>query len=238
MLIEDYGAQKYLQSFPGAFAPLSGKVDYSGFAPYKVAADDRGRPGLWHALRLWRHRPLLPQGLSASRPATRPRTCKTSPGTSFIEIGKQVEAKTGKKMLGLDINRRRPRPHHDAIRRQLVFRRGRQACTSPATRRCKAALETEQKILQPPTSSSPAAGWTEWVGTFTSGDVASVTTGVWITGTVKAQPDQSGKWGVAPIPALDVEGATHASNLGGSSWYVLERSAEKDAKRSTSSNEV
>jgi lactose/L-arabinose transport system substrate-binding protein len=28
VLIEDYGAQKYLQSFPGAFAPLSGKVDY------------------------------------------------------------------------------------------------------------------------------------------------------------------------------------------------------------------
>lgn len=36
VLIEDYGAQKYLQSFPGAFAKLSGKVDYSGFAPYKV----------------------------------------------------------------------------------------------------------------------------------------------------------------------------------------------------------
>ena len=36
VLIEDYGAQKYLQSFPGAFAAMSGKVDYSGFAPYKV----------------------------------------------------------------------------------------------------------------------------------------------------------------------------------------------------------
>ena len=36
VLIEDYGAQKYLQSFPDAFAPLSDTVDYSGFAPYKV----------------------------------------------------------------------------------------------------------------------------------------------------------------------------------------------------------
>ena len=36
VLIEDYGAQKYLQSFPGAFAALSDTVDYSGFAPYKV----------------------------------------------------------------------------------------------------------------------------------------------------------------------------------------------------------
>jgi lactose/L-arabinose transport system substrate-binding protein len=91
----------------------------------------------------------------------------------------------------------------------------------------KAALETEQKILQAGIY-KPAAGWTEWVSAFTSGDAATVTTGVWITGTVKAQADQSGKWGVAPIPKLNVEGATHASNLGGSSWYVMESSAEKD----------
>lgn len=37
VLIEDYGAQKYLQSFPGAFAPLSGTVDYSGFAPTRLS---------------------------------------------------------------------------------------------------------------------------------------------------------------------------------------------------------
>jgi len=60
------------------------------------------------------------------------------------------------------------------------------------------------------------------------GDVAAVTTGVWITGTVKAQADQAGKWGVAPIPSLGIEGASHASNLGGSSWYVIESSKEKD----------
>jgi lactose/L-arabinose transport system substrate-binding protein len=91
----------------------------------------------------------------------------------------------------------------------------------------KAALETEGKLLQAGIY-KPTAGWTEWVGSFTSGDVASVVTGVWITGTVKAQADQSGKWGVAPIPKMDVEGGTHTSNLGGSSWYVIESSAEKD----------
>src|SRR5690554_43572 len=36
VLIEDYGAQKYLQSFPGAFEPLNDYIDYSTFAPYKV----------------------------------------------------------------------------------------------------------------------------------------------------------------------------------------------------------
>ncbi|MEY9834450.1 ABC-type glycerol-3-phosphate transport system substrate-binding protein [Sinorhizobium fredii] len=90
----------------------------------------------------------------------------------------------------------------------------------------KAAVETMGKIMSA-NIYKPANGWSDWVGTFTSGDVATVVTGVWITGTVKAQPDQAGKWGVAPIPALSIEGATHASNLGGSSWYVLESSAEK-----------
>ena len=37
VLIEDYGAQKYLLSFPGAFEPLTDKVDYTKFAPYKVS---------------------------------------------------------------------------------------------------------------------------------------------------------------------------------------------------------
>jgi lactose/L-arabinose transport system substrate-binding protein len=36
VLIEDYGAKKYLSSFPKAFEPLTDKIDYSKFAPYKV----------------------------------------------------------------------------------------------------------------------------------------------------------------------------------------------------------
>ncbi|MBS1182000.1 MAG: lacE [Proteobacteria bacterium] len=91
----------------------------------------------------------------------------------------------------------------------------------------KAALEVIQKI-QTANIFRPAAGWADWVGAFTGGEVASVTTGVWITGTVKSQPEQSGNWGIAPIPKLTIEGATHYSNLGGSSWYVLSASAAKD----------
>jgi lactose/L-arabinose transport system substrate-binding protein len=38
VLIQDDVAQKYLQSFPGAFEPLSDSIDMSVFAQYKVAA--------------------------------------------------------------------------------------------------------------------------------------------------------------------------------------------------------
>jgi len=143
----------------------------------------------------------------------------------FIEIGKEVEAKTGHKMMGLDPN--------DAGLIRIMMQSGGQwyfkddgSANISGNAALKAALETEQKLLQANVY-KPTAGWSEWVASFTSGDVASVVTGVWITGTVKAQADQSGKWGVAPIPTLSIEGASSASNLGGSSWYVLESSAEK-----------
>lgn len=225
VLIEDYGAQKYLQSFPGAFAALSDKIDYAGFAPYKVelmtldgavygVPFDSGVTGLYY------RKDYLEQA------GFKPEDMQDLTWDRFIEIGKAVEAKTGKKMLGLDVN--------DAGFVRILMQSagswyfdkdGNLAIEGNAA--LKAALETEQKILQA-NLHKPAAGWTEWVSTFTSGDVATVTTGVWITGTVKAQADQAGKWGIAPIPKLNVEGASNASNLGGSSWYVIDSSAEKD----------
>jgi lactose/L-arabinose transport system substrate-binding protein len=225
VLIEDYGAQKYLQSFPGAFAEMSGKIDYSGFAPYKVqlmTVDGKvyGMPFDSGVTGLYYRKDYLEQA------GFKPADMQDLTWDKFIEIGKAVEAKTGKKMMGLDVN--------DAGFIRILMQSaggwyfdkdGNLSIEgNPAL---KAALETEQKILQAGIY-KPAAGWTEWVSAFTSGDAATVTTGVWITGTVKAQADQAGKWGVAPIPKLNVEGASHASNLGGSSWYVIESSAEKD----------
>jgi lactose/L-arabinose transport system substrate-binding protein len=225
VLIEDYGAQKYLQSFPDAFAPMSGKVDYAGFAPYKVklmtVGDkvygmpfDSGVTGMYY-----RKDYLEAAGF-------KPEDMQNITWDRYIEIGKQIEAKTGKKMIGID-------PNDAGIVRIIMQsaggwyfdKDGNPAITgNPAL---KASLETVGKVMSA-NIYKPAAGWANWVSTFTSGDVATVITGVWITGTIKAQADQSGKWGVAPIPALTIDGATHQSNLGGSSWYVLANSPEKD----------
>ncbi|WP_373414124.1 ABC transporter substrate-binding protein [Ensifer aridi] len=224
VLIEDYGAQKYLQSFPGALAPLSGTVDYSGFAPYKVEVMtldgqvygmpfDSGVTGLYY------RKDYLEQA------GFKPEDMQNLTWDRFIEIGRQVEAKTGKKMMGLDPNDAGlVRIMMQSAGQWYFDKEGKTNITGNAA--LKAALETVGKIMQADIY-KPANGWSDWVGTFTSGDVATVMAGVWITGTVKAQPDQAGKWGVAPIPALSIEGATHASNLGGSSWYVLESSEEK-----------
>jgi lactose/L-arabinose transport system substrate-binding protein len=228
VLIEDYGAQKYLQSFPDAFEPLNDKLDYSQFAPYKVALatlDDKtyslpfdsGVTGFFY------RSDLLEQA------GYKEADLQDITWDKYIEIAKAVKEKTGHVMQGLDTS------DSGAIN-ILMQSAGSWYFNEDGTLNIKdnavfkAALTQYQKIMMTPEIWKPISGWNEFTATFTSGEAASVVTGVWITGTIKAAPDMAGKWGVAPIPKLDgVEGATHASNLGGSSWYVLSSSAEKDA---------
>ncbi len=60
------------------------------------------------------------------------------------------------------------------------------------------------------------------------GETASVVTGIWIIGLIKSTADQSGNWAVTSTPKLDGLQSVNASNLGGSSWYVLEKAPNRD----------
>ncbi len=66
-----------------------------------------------------------------------------------------------------------------------------------------------------------AASWDEYIGSFINGDVAGVINGVWIVGTIQTAEDQAGLWEITNLPKLDgVDGATHFSANGGSSWMI------------------
>jgi len=224
VLIEDYGAQKYLLSFPGAFEPLNDKLDYTQFANYKVALAsvgdqtfslpfDSGASGLFYRSDL-----LAEAGFDAA-------ALQDITWEQMIEIGKAVNAKTGKPMFSMDQN--------DAgVMRIMLQSAGSwyfdgegnaNIANNPVF---KKALETWVKMLQTPELYKAVSGWGDYTGAFNNGDVAGVFTGVWITGGIKGN-NMSGKWAVAPIPRLDIEGATHYSNLGGSSWYVLSSAPAK-----------
>jgi lactose/L-arabinose transport system substrate-binding protein len=227
VLIEDYGAQKYLRSFPNAFVPIGDKVDLSGMAKYKIAAAtvsgkaysmpfDSGVAGLFY-----RSDYLAQAGYKAS-------DLQDITWDQLVQIGEQVKAKTGHKLLDLDFN--------DAGYVRMMLQSAGSWYFTPDGKPSiannpafKAALTAYTKILRSDIY-EPASGWTNYTGAFTSGKVAATTIGVWITGTLKANKDQSGKWGVAPVPKLaGVSGATHATNLGGSSWYLLASSSHQDA---------
>ncbi len=224
VLIEDYGAQKYLLSFPGAFEPLNDKIDYTKFADYKVALAsvgdqtfslpfDSGASGLFYRSDL-----LAEAGFDAA-------ALQDITWEQMIEIGKAVNAKTGKPMFSMDQN--------DAgIMRIMLQSAGSwyfdaegnvNIANNPVF---KKALETWVKMLQTPELYKAVSGWGDYTGAFNNGDVAGVFTGVWMTGGIKGN-NMAGKWAVAPVPRLDMDGATHYSNLGGSSWYVLSSAPAK-----------
>ena len=226
VLIEDYGAQKYLLSFPGAFEPLTDKLDYSKFAAYKVSLAtvdgqtyslpfDSGASGMFYRSDL-----LAEAGYKAEDLAD-------ITWDQMIEIGKAVNAKTGKPMFSIDQN--------DAgVIRIMLQSAGSWYFDAEGNANIKdnpvfkSALSTWVKMLQTPELYKPVSGWGDYTGAFNNGDVAGVFTGVWMTGGIKGN-NMSGKWAVAPTPRLDIEGSTHYSNLGGSSWYVLSSAPSKDA---------
>jgi lactose/L-arabinose transport system substrate-binding protein len=226
VLIEDYRAQKYLQSFPSAFEPLNSHLDYSTFAPYKVELAtvngqtysvpfDSGVTGYFYRTDI-----LEQAGYSAE-------DLNNITWDQLIEIGKVVKEKTGQPLLPIDPT------SSDWIRIMLQsagswYFDADGNVTIADNPVFKAAVETYQRLMAAGIT-TPVSGWTEYTGSFTGGKSASTFSGVWMTATIKANADQSGKWGVAPSPRLDgVEGAGNASNLGGSSWYVLSSAPQKD----------
>ena len=226
VLIEDYGAQKYLLSFPGAFEPLTDKIDYSQFAEYKVSLAtvdgqtyslpfDSGVTGLFYRSDL-----LAEAGYKAEDLAD-------VTWEQITEIGLAVKAKTGKPMFSMD--------QADAgTMRMMLQSAGQWYFNADGTANIagnpvfKASLATWVKMLQTADLYKAVSGWGDYTGAFNNGDVAGVYTGVWMTGGIKGN-NMAGKWGVAPLPKLsNIEGAGHASNLGGSSWYILSSAPAKD----------
>ena len=225
VLIQDDVAQKYLQSFPGAFEPLSDSIDMSVFAPYKVAAAtydgksysvpfDSGVTGLFYRADYLKEAGFAPADL------------ENITWDRLIEIGTTVKEKTGHLLVDLDLN-------DTGLIRMMMQSAGEwyfnedgslHITDNPAL---KKSIETYAKFYQADLV-KPVSGWAEYTGAFTSGEVAAVPVGVWITATIKANADQSGLWGVAPIPRLDFEGSVNASNQGGSSWFVLSSSDNKE----------
>lgn len=224
VLIEDYNAQKYLQSYPGAFADLTNEINYKDFAPYKVGLMtldskvygvpfDSGVVGMFYRTDL-----LEQAGYKAA-------DLNNITWDQFIEIGKVVKEKTGKAFLSFDKT-------DGGIMRVMLNSTGSWYFDAEGkpnianNEALKEALGLYKKIIESGIA-KPTSGWNEWVGAFNTGEAASVTTGVWIIGSIKSAADQSGKWAVAPVPKLNVATSVNASNLGGSSWYILDTAKDK-----------
>ncbi|WP_026561131.1 extracellular solute-binding protein [Bacillus sp. J37] len=221
VLIEDYRAQSFLQAYPDAFHELTDVFNTEDFASYKLgptSLDDKvyGLPFDSGVTGLYVRTDYL------SEAGYTVEDLNNADWDKYIEIGKAVKEKTGKFMLSLD-------PNDMGIVRIMVQSAGswftEEDGVTPqlaGNEALKKSFEVYKKLIEADIA-RPISDWNQLLEGFNSGEVASVPTGNWITASVKAEASQSGKWAVAPIPKLPgMDSSVNASNLGGSSWYVLD----------------
>ncbi|WP_210469822.1 ABC transporter substrate-binding protein [Sporosarcina sp. 6E9] len=219
VLIEDYRAQSFLQSFPDSFYELTDLFEATDFAEYKIAptsADgknygipfDTGVTGLYV-----RTDYLEEAGYSVE-------DLEGIDWNEYIEIGKKVKEVTGKTFLTID-------PNDLGLIRVMIQSAGswyvKEDGVTPDlvdNAALKEAFEVYKEMIDTGIL-KPHSDWNQFLTGFNSGDVVTVPTGNWITPSIKAEESQSGNWAIVPIPKLTVPGSVNASNLGGSSWYVL-----------------
>lgn len=137
----------------------------------------------------------------------------------YIEIGKDVLAKTGKPMLSGTAG------EPDMIM-EMLQSAGASLFNADGSLNIKdnsAVMEVMEiyTTLVKEGIFVEVNGWDEYVGTLTNGTVAGTMNGCWILASIQTAKDQSGKWAVTNLPKLvKTEGATNYSNNGGSSWAV------------------
>ncbi|WP_338787163.1 ABC transporter substrate-binding protein [Metabacillus sp. FJAT-53654] len=228
VLIEDYRAQSFLQAYPDSFHEITGSFKAEDFASYKIAPTsldgknyglpfDTGVTGLYV-----RTDYLDEAGYTVD-------DLKGIDWNQYIEIGKKVKEATGKQMITLD-------PNDQGLIRMMLQSSGswylKEDGVTPFiadNEALKKSFETYKAMLDADIV-KPNSDWSQFLAAFNSGEVASVPTGNWITPSIKAEASQSGKWAVVPQPKLpDVENSVNASNLGGSSWYVLNVDGKDEA---------
>ncbi|MDT4762935.1 ABC transporter substrate-binding protein [Sphaerochaeta sp. PS] len=225
VLIEDYNVQKYLTSYPGQFADLSSAFNYNDFVGYKAdvmkldgkyygVPFDSGVAGFFYRTDLLKKAGFTAQDL------------ENITWDRFADIAKEYKAKTGQYLIANDKS-------DGGLFRIMLQSAGSWYFDNegkPALVNNAALMEAMKlyKRFVAEDLALPSNGWNEWVGSFNSGKVASVITGVWIIGSIKAGVDQSGLWAVAPTPRLSLDKSVNASNLGGSSWFVLQNGANRD----------
>lgn len=226
VLLEDYVSGKYLNTFPGSFADLTNEFDYSQFLSFKkdaVTVDgktyavpfDTGATALYYRLDLVEQAGYTEEDM------------QDLTWDEFIEIGKNVTEKTGVQMI-VEI----------ANNKTTLVRAIMQSCglwyydeegniNIKDNEALKAAFDIivkmkEAGILFEAESTEGRAG------ALNNGTVVSVVNAPWFISSIRQAEDQSGLWRAARIPRVStLESSVNASNVGGSSWYVLENSEEK-----------
>ncbi len=229
IMLEDYDVQGMLLLYEEEFVNLADMTEYNKFSEYKTRlctmnGNMYGIPFDSGAAALFYRIDLLEQAGFCEK------DMQYLTWDRFIEIGMEVYEKTGYAMLTLD-------PSDFPVMRIIMQSSGRWYVTQDGSRADiaeNAALQSAFEIYNRLIETNVARGmngWNEFISAFQNGEVVCVPSGSWIISNIKEAKEQEGLWRVAQIPVI-AESQTPASNVGGSSWFVLKNSQNsEDAAR-------
>lgn len=227
LLLGDRSAPMILSTYTNAFVPMQDSVNYKDFAPYKVKGmtigeNTYGIPFDTGVTGLYYRNDILEQAGYTSK------DLENINWDRFIEIGKDVKAKTGIDMISFI-------PTEMATFETILASQGSNYFKENGDLNligndaAKEALSIIKNMLDS-NIVKQATDWTTFVGAINGGTAASSLSGAWFTATVMSVPEQSGKWRIAPTPRVEGKGV-NASNEGGSSWYVMQTTQKDLAKK-------
>lgn len=224
VLIEDYRIQGYLKSYQKDFEPLTTIVDKDNFASYKFAVNSVGKTIYGVPFdsgvtgNFYRTDVLKEAGYTAD-------DIKNLNWDQFIQVAKDVKAKTGKALIAAN-------PSDLGFVRVIMQEAGTwytgkdgKTVTIADNKPLAYAMNLYATLIKDGLAEK-VSDWTSGQKAVQNGSAVSAPTGSWYSSTIQAAKDQSGKWAIAPIPALPESlggqsGKTYASNSGGAGWYVL-----------------
>lgn len=219
LLVQDNSFQKFATNYPEVYADLTDLYDYTDFAPAKVAYSTlNGRHfgipfDAGTAIATYRTDYLAEAGYTIA-------DLNDIDWDRFLEIGRDVKAKTGRPMLSGQAG---------ALDTVLMML---QSCgSSMFTEEGSVNLKNNEELKEVLGYYSTMVKegifievntWDEYIGTLSNASVVGTINGCWILGTILSLDSQKGLWDLTNMPKLvKAENATNYSNNGGSSWAVI-----------------
>ncbi|MBE5799826.1 MAG: carbohydrate ABC transporter substrate-binding protein [Clostridiales bacterium] len=220
MLIQDNSAQKFVMSYPEVYTNITGKYDFEGFPAGKLAysvidGQNYGVPfDAGTVVGTYRTDFLEQAGYTVA-------DLTDIDWDRFIEIGKDVKAKTGLPMLTGQAG---------AVDTILIMM---QSCgTSMFNEDGSVNFTNNDKIVKVLEYYKTMVQegifvevntWDEYCGTLANSSCVGTINGCWILGTIMGVPEHAGKWALTNMPKMPgIEGAVNYSNNGGSSWVFTQ----------------
>lgn len=226
-LMQDNSYQKFVSIYPDAFVDLTDSgIDFSQFAAGKLSYStvDGKNYGVpfdnGAVIGAYRTDYLEQAGYTID-------DLTDIDWNRFIEIAKDVKAKTGKYMLSGQADS--PDMVMEMLQSagaSLFDKDGKPAMTDNAA--LKECISIYQKLVEEGVYYE-VNNWDDYVSSITNEQVAGVINGNWISATIMGMKDTSGKWAITNMPKLiETPNATNYSNNGGSSWYITSNCKNQD----------